>query len=697
MIRRFRRGVAVVPGLAGAGGGAGAGRAGRALAAAALAGRAGRLAQHRPAARRRAGLLHRLQVCPPPAAALAGRAGRLAQHRPAARRRAGLLHRLQGECAHLLLPRWLAALAAWLNTGPPHAAALACYTACRVSVPTSCCRAGLLHRLQGECAHLLLPRWLAALAAWLNTGPPHAAALACYTACRVSVPTSCCRAGLLHRLQGEVSAPTSCCRAGLLHRLQGECAHLLLPRWLAALAAWLNTGPPHAAALACYTACRVSVPTSCCRAGLLHRLQGECAHLLLPRWLAALAAWLNTGPPHAAALACYTACRVSVPTSCCRAGLLHRLQVRPPPAAALAGRAGRLAQHRPAARRRAGLLHRLQGECAHLLLPRWLAALAAWLNTGPPHAAALACYTACRVSVPTSCCRAGWPRWPPGSTPARRTPPRWPATPPAGVSAPTSCCRAGLLHRLQGECAHLLLPRWLAALAAWLNTGPPHAAALACYTACRVSVPTSCCRAGLLHRLQGECAHLLLPRWPATPPAGVSAPTSCCRAGLLHRLQGECAHLLLPRWPATPPAGVLTKVAFLLQKEFPEEILKEPVVRDAFRKALDMLNRSSDIEGVEAPPPPRFTITDTKETTRIADVLASTTQQKSFSELLESRCIEKGITFVPIAGKIREGRPIYKIGEMQCYVIRNVVMYSEDSGRTFNPISMDRLLSMVEE
>ncbi|CAH2985874.1 unnamed protein product [Chilo suppressalis] len=163
-----------------------------------------------------------------------------------------------------------------------------------------------------------------------------------------------------------------------------------------------------------------------------------------------------------------------------------------------------------------------------------------------------------------------------------------------------------------------LLPRWLAALAAWLNTNPPHATVLASYTD--------------------------------------------------------------------------------FKKMFPDEVLKEPAVRDAFRKALDMLNRSTDIDSVEPPPPPRFTITEApKETSRIADVLASTTQQKSFSELLESRCIEKGITFVPIVGKSREGRPLYKIGDMQCYVIRNVIMYSEDNGRTFGPISMDRLLTMVED
>nr|XP_013189952.1 unnamed protein product [Amyelois transitella] len=164
------------------------------------------------------------------------------------------------------------------------------------------------------------------------------------------------------------------------------------------------------------------------------------------------------------------------------------------------------------------------------------------------------------------------------------------------------------------------------------------------------------------------------------------------------------ARALLPRWLAALAAWLNTNPTHAtvlnsytdFKKMFPEEVLKEPAVRDAFRKALDMMNRSTDIETVEPPPPPRFTVTETKETSRIADVLASTTSQKSFSELLESRCVEKGITFVPIAGKNREGRPLYKIGDMQCYVIRNVIMYSED-GRTFSPISIERLLNMVED
>ena len=130
---------------------------------------------------------------------------------------------------------------------------------------------------------------------------------------------------------------------------------------------------------------------------------------------------------------------------------------------------------------------------------------------------------------------------------------------------------------------------------------------------------------------------------------------------------------------------------------FPEEVLKEPAVRDAFRKALDMMNRSADIDSVEPPPPPRFTMPEPKDISHISEVLASATQAKSFSELLETRCIEKGITFVPIAGKTREGRPLYKIGDLQCYVIRNVIMFSNDNGRSFNPISMDKLLNMVED
>ncbi|KAG7309140.1 hypothetical protein JYU34_005062 [Plutella xylostella] len=171
-------------------------------------------------------------------------------------------------------------------------------------------------------------------------------------------------------------------------------------------------------------------------------------------------------------------------------------------------------------------------------------------------------------------------------------------------------------------------------------------------------------------------------------------------------LAAVAARALLPRWlaalaawlNANPPHATLLQSYSDFKKMFPEEVLKEPAVRDAFRKALDMMNRSADIDSVEAPPPPRFTMPEPKEVSRIADVLGSTNQTKSFSELLETRCVENGITFVPLPGKLREGRPIYRIGaSMQCYVIRNVIMYSSDSGRVFAPISLDRLLKLAED
>ncbi|XP_045779589.1 septin-interacting protein 1 isoform X2 [Maniola jurtina] len=162
--------------------------------------------------------------------------------------------------------------------------------------------------------------------------------------------------------------------------------------------------------------------------------------------------------------------------------------------------------------------------------------------------------------------------------------------------------------------ARALLPRWLSALAAWLNTAPPHASVLASYTD--------------------------------------------------------------------------------FKKMFPEEILKEAAVRDMFRKALDMLNRSSDLQCAEPPPAPRLAAAPAPSA---AADLVPASQHKSFSELLEARCAERGITFVPVPGKAREGRPLYAVGALQCYVIRNVIMYSEDGGRSFAPVPMERLLALVAE
>jgi hypothetical protein len=128
---------------------------------------------------------------------------------------------------------------------------------------------------------------------------------------------------------------------------------------------------------------------------------------------------------------------------------------------------------------------------------------------------------------------------------------------------------------------------------------------------------------------------------------------------------------------------------------FSEELLREPEFVDTFRKALDMMNRMMDSPvQVIPPPPPAPKISGSIQA--IGEVMASMNQQKSFSELLESRCLERGIGYVPIVGRTREGRPLFKIGtNIQCYVVRNVIMYSDDLGRSFYPISLDALLKMA--
>lgn len=130
---------------------------------------------------------------------------------------------------------------------------------------------------------------------------------------------------------------------------------------------------------------------------------------------------------------------------------------------------------------------------------------------------------------------------------------------------------------------------------------------------------------------------------------------------------------------------------------FSEELLREPEFADAFRKALDMMNRSMDspvtvIPIPMAPPAPRIS----GNSQGIAEVIASINQQKSFTELLESRCMERGVSLVPLVGRSRDGRPLYRLGSnIQCYVMRNVVMHSNDLGRTFQPISLDSLLQLA--
>ena len=63
-----------------------------------------------------------------------------------------------------------------------------------------------------------------------------------------------------------------------------------------------------------------------------------------------------------------------------------------------------------------------------------------------------------------------------------------------------------------------------------------------------------------------------------------------------------------------------------------------------------------------------------------------------FKDLLQKRCEERGVVFLPLANRYREGKQIYRCGShLQLYIDRNVLFYSEN-GANWAPISLQALI-----
>ncbi|CAH2054193.1 unnamed protein product, partial [Iphiclides podalirius] len=464
-------------------------------------------------------------------------------------------------------------------------------------------------------------------------------------------------------------------------------------------------------------------------------LQQSAARAVLPRLLGALRAWDPTGdtlPLHSWVLPWHELAGAYAPGR--RVGMEWCSPAAPEdgtrkssqwPATAKSGSACRVSRVS-----RAPLLRAVACRVSHIsCASRARQAMCRWLLRAPPHVshAWLLSAVGCRVSHVTrvACPRSHEYQEFSGRRLRSRVHEQLPALTHVACHVPVArhcgeswrfaClkCRVSHVSRVAGSALSasaypLIRSRLAAALSAWHPADGSAHVLLAAWRGAWGPALRPLLHHHVLPKLEHCLQHApveLLGRENAVGPPACTAPWLWCVQWVdligAPSIAALAARALLPRWlgalaawlnTAPPHAAVLASYSEF-KKTFPEEVLREPAVRDAFRKALDMMNRSTDLEAVEPPPPPRFVQPEPKEARPEPPAVA----HKSFSELLEARCLERGITFVPLAGKTREGRPLYRIGALQCYVIRNVIMYSEDGGRSFAPIGLDRLLNMVDE
>lgn len=144
---------------------------------------------------------------------------------------------------------------------------------------------------------------------------------------------------------------------------------------------------------------------------------------------------------------------------------------------------------------------------------------------------------------------------------------------------------------------------------------------------------------------------------------------------------------------------------------FSEALLAQPGIKEQFRKALETMNRAVQHPGHVASQAPGALET-VSYLTNLEQVPHQSRDQESryeslaeavrvanqvpqgFRELVQKNCEERGIVFVPIPKRYREGKQVYRCGKILVYIDRNVIFLSEN-GTTWRPTSLNGLLDMA--
>ncbi|XP_071447563.1 tuftelin-interacting protein 11 [Hetaerina americana] len=169
-----------------------------------------------------------------------------------------------------------------------------------------------------------------------------------------------------------------------------------------------------------------------------------------------------------------------------------------------------------------------------------------------------------------------------------------------------------------------------------------------------------------------------------------------------------------------------------------DAFLAQPQIKEQFHKALEMMNRtvvpspalsqppppppplqmntppgvvpdagipppyigSIDMGGIAAgpppPPPPMQPMRRTAELRfeMIAEAVRTASQiPQGFRDLLQKRCEERGIVFMPLANRWREGKQVYRVGKLQVYLDRNVIFMFQNG--IWVPSSLGAVLDLA--
>lgn len=131
------------------------------------------------------------------------------------------------------------------------------------------------------------------------------------------------------------------------------------------------------------------------------------------------------------------------------------------------------------------------------------------------------------------------------------------------------------------------------------------------------------------------------------------------------------------------------------KSRFSEAMLQQNVIKEHFRRALELMHRSvSAGSGIQISPstPIDEPIAFTPSTPSLFDSHIAPTPQLEFKELVSQKCAERGIIFALMPGRREHGKQVYRAGKLFCYIERNVLMLSDGSFTNWIPVSISALL-----
>ncbi|XP_014476265.1 PREDICTED: tuftelin-interacting protein 11 [Dinoponera quadriceps] len=144
-----------------------------------------------------------------------------------------------------------------------------------------------------------------------------------------------------------------------------------------------------------------------------------------------------------------------------------------------------------------------------------------------------------------------------------------------------------------------------------------------------------------------------------------------------------------------------------------DKLLAEPAVKEHFKKALDMMNRAvtgpqshqpgaleqvSYLTSLERTQPTMSQMAPIAQPRieRLAEAVRTASQiPQGFKDLVQKKCEERGILFMPIPNRYKEAKQVYKVGNVQAYIDGNVLFVCHN-GTNWMPTHLNALLDMSE-